>query len=335
MTTGQGSVLCPSAHWCPINAAHERRRRSLALSTTNQLGLSNGAQPGTNAAWTSTAPAGTTITGISYERYIGHQLDPFNDWSPTLRADGTVQTQETCLDSVENSEACFVGGPPGHGGEPNTTTELSAHELSLGINCQAPPGDECVTGATQHQVWAAMFGATITLSDPAPPTLTTPSGALWAPGVDHKGIESVTVLAQDVGGGVQNILLTADGHTVETYNARCDFTFTQPCPSSTGTQTLTLPTTELTDGTHTLALYATDAAGNTSEIVSTQITTDNTPPQPIKESAPITIQTEGPHSGPNSTGPSSTGNKSLGSSSTPKTPIHLTESLHGHISSFT
>ena len=72
-------------------------------------------------------------------------------------------------------------------------------------------------GATEHAVWAAMYGATVTLSDPTPPTLSAPSGALWGPGEAggfHKGTESVTVSADDVGGGVASIVLSADGRPV-------------------------------------------------------------------------------------------------------------------------
>jgi len=259
------------------------------LSTTDALGLSNGAQRGTSAGWTFTTPTGTTITGITYERYIGHQFDGFNDWSPALRADGTIVPGETCLDSVENGETCSVGGPPGQGGGPGVITGLSAHELSVGILCQTPPGDECVTGATQHEVWVAMYGATVTVSDSTPPTLSAPAGSLWEPGGAggfHKGTESVTTSAQDVGGGVQSIVLSADGRPVETYAGPCNFTFAQPCPSSTGTQTLTLPTTGLSDGTHTLTLVATDAAGNQSAVASEQITVENSaPPPPVGLSA--------------------------------------------------
>lgn len=248
------------------------------LSTTDALGLTSGAPPGTSASWTFTAPAGTTITGIDYERYIGHTIDPDNYWSPALRADGVIVPGETCLDSVQNSETCFIGGPPGEGGQPGHVAGLSAHQLSLSIVCQAPTGEECVTGATEHKVWAAMYGARVTLSDPTPPTLNAPSGSLWGPGEAsgiHKGTESVTTSAQDVGGGVQNITLAADGQPVETYNASCNFTFAQPCPSSTGVQTLTLPTTELSDGKHTLTLLATDAAGNQSIVASEQVTINN------------------------------------------------------------
>ena len=262
------------------------------LSTTDALGLSSGAAPGTSAGWTFTAPAGTTITAISYERYIGHKIDPDNYWSPALRADGTIVPGETCLDSVQNGETCSVGGPPGEGGEPAVITGLSAHELSLGIVCQAPVEEECITGATEHKVWAAMYGATVTLSDPTPPTLSAPSGGLWGPGEAggfHKGTESVAVSADDVGGGVASIVLSADGRPVETYTAPCDFTFAQPCPSSTGTQTLTLPTTQLSNGTHTLTLVATDAAGKQSTVASQVITVENgAPPPPVGLSATVT-----------------------------------------------
>ena len=116
------------------------------LSTTDALGLSSDAAPGTSAGWTFTAPAGTTITALTYERYIGHSLDPKNSWSPALRADGAIVPEETCLDTVENGETCSIGGPPGTGGEPARITGLSAHELSLGIVCQPPTGRNALQG---------------------------------------------------------------------------------------------------------------------------------------------------------------------------------------------
>jgi hypothetical protein len=251
------------------------------LSTTDNLGLSSGAPPGTSAGWTFTAPSGTTITALTYERYIGHQLDPFNDWSPALRADGNIVPDETCLDSVENGETCFIGGPPGQGGGAGVLSGLAVHDLTIGVLCGAPAEEVCVTGASQHEVWAAMYGATVTVADSVPPTLNTPSGSLWGSGEVggfHMGTESVAISAQDVGGGIQGIALTADGHPVANYAAPCNFTLAQPCPASTGAQTFTLPTTELADGTHTLALVATDAAGNQSALASEQITVDNNAP---------------------------------------------------------
>jgi PKD repeat protein len=73
---------------------------------------------------------------------------------------------------------------------------------------------------------------------------------------------------------------------METYTAPCNFTFAQPCPSSTGTQTLSLATSQLADGKHTVTLVATDAAGNQSTVASEEITVDNSaPPPPVGLSA--------------------------------------------------
>jgi hypothetical protein len=315
------------------------------LSTTDALGLASGAPPGTSAGWTFTAPTGTTITDIAYERYIGHIFDSNNSWSPALRADGTIVPGETCSDTIANSETCFVGGPPGEGGEPGIITGLSAHQLSIGILCQAPSGEECITGATEHQVWAATYGAKVTISDPTPPTLSTPTGALWEPDTNggvHKGTESVTVSAQDLGGGVQSIVLAADGQPVETYNAPCNFTFAQPCASSTGSQTLTLPTTELSDGTHTLTVVATDAAGNQSTVASEQITVDNhesiaCPAAGTAECGPLEVtpiektpSTPNPGAGttPGMT-PGASQSGATGGGAPAKATIHVSEMLRG------
>jgi hypothetical protein len=251
------------------------------LSTTDALHLKNGAPSGTAAGWTVTAPEGTTITEIEYEPYLGHIDDSNNSWSPALRADGSIVPGQTCQDTIQNSWQCFIGGPPGHGLQPTLITGLAAHQLFFGITCQAEPETECITGASEYAAWATMYGAKVTIQDPTPPTLSSPSGTLWGPGPHngfHQGTETVSVSAHDTGAGVQNLTLSADGQPATTYNATCDFTIPQPCPLSTGPQTLTLPTANLTDGTHTIALAATDAAGNQSTIASDQITVDNNPP---------------------------------------------------------
>ena len=283
------------------------------LSTTDALKLSNGAPPGTSAGWTFVAPAGTTIAGLKYERYIGHTIDPDNSWSPALRADGNIIPGETCLDSVENGETCAVGGPPEQGGE-GVFAGLTAHEISVGIVCLAPPEQVCVTGASQHQVWAAMYGATVTVADPTPPTLSAPSGSLWSTtGAVHSGTQSVIVSAQDVGGGLQSIVLSADGRSVASYGAPCNFTFAQPCPASTGAQTLALPTAQLSDGAHTIALIATDAAGNQSAMTE-QISVLNSPPSAPPGVAMMATQPGGPNGGAGGSSPAT---------------IHVSETLKG------
>ncbi len=250
------------------------------LSTTDTLGLENGAPTGTSAGWTFTAPPGTSIEAIAYERYIGHYLDPKNAWSPALRADGTIIPSETCLDTVEDSENCYVGAPAHEGAPLGEQTGLDAHTLTAGINCEAAH-EECITGSQYYDVWAAIYGATVTLNDPTPPTLAEPAGQLWqaaAAGHYSRGSETLQVSATDKGAGVRAISVSSEGKQLATYEATCNYTTPQPCPLSTGSQPLSVPTTELADGHHIISVTATDAAGNVSSLASREIDIANDPP---------------------------------------------------------
>jgi hypothetical protein len=258
------------------------------LSTTDTLGLENGAPTGTSAGWTFTAPAGTSIEAITYERYIGHYLDPKNAWSPALRADGTIVPGETCLDTVEDSENCYVGAPAHEGAPLGEQAGLDAHTLTVGVNCEAAH-EECITGAHYYDAWAAMYGATVTLNDPTPPTLVEPAGQLWeaaAAGRYSKGSEALQVSATDQGGGVRSISVSSEGKQLATYEETCNYTVPQPCPLSTGSQSLAIPTAELPDGHHVISVIATDAAGNVSSLASREIDiANNAPPAPTNLTA--------------------------------------------------
>jgi hypothetical protein len=258
------------------------------LSTTDTLELENGAPTGTNAGWTFTAPAGTSIEAITYERYIGHYLDPKNAWSPALRADGTIVAGETCLDTVEDSENCYLGAPAHEGAPLGEQTSLHAHTLTVGINCESAH-EECITAPTYYRVWAAMYGATVTVNDPTPPTLGEPAGQLWeaaAAGHYSKGSEALQVSATDDGGGVRAISVSSEGKQLATYEATCNYTMPQPCALSTGSQSLSVPTTELHDGRHVISVIATDAAGNVSSVASREIDIANdAPPAPTNLTA--------------------------------------------------
>jgi hypothetical protein len=267
---------------CPdrIGGGGGRSDQEGGLSTTDALGLSTGAPPATSAAWTITAPASTTIAAITYERYLGHVFDASNYWAPALRADGADIAGGSCLDTIANAESCYVGGPPGEGVEAETIGGLSAHDLSFGIDCQAHAEEQCVTGASQHSVWAAMYGATVTFEDTHAPTLVAPTGPLWEASGYIKGTQTLTTAADDVGGGVTSIVLSVDGHSEQTWTAACDFTLPTPCSSATGSHVFALQTTTVSDGVHTIALQATDAAGNSSALAERQIDVENDPPPP-------------------------------------------------------
>jgi len=113
--------------------------------------------------------------------------------------------------------------------------------------------------------------------------LSTPVGSLWEPGRSngyHTGTQTVTGGASDTGGGLQSLTVAADGKPLQTYTATCDYTYPKPCPSSTGPQTFTLPTSQLQDGPHTLTLTAVGAAGNETTASEQIMTANNPPPAP-------------------------------------------------------
>jgi hypothetical protein len=111
-----------------------------------------------------------------------------------------------------------------------------------------------------------------------------------AAGGFHKGTENVTVSAEDIGGGVQSIVLSADGQTLQTTTHLRLHLRT------------TLPPIDLTTNLHPadhephrryalLTLVAIDAAGNQSTVASKQIVVDNDPPPPPTELTATPTQT--------------------------------------------
>jgi hypothetical protein len=162
-----------------------------------------------------------------------------------------------------------------------------------------------------------MYGAVVTLADPAAPTLGTPTGPLWGAGEAgiHKGTESVTVVADDIGGGVRSVALLADGRQMANFAATCDFTRAQPCPSATSPQVFALPTAQLSDGTHTVEVVATDAAGN-QVVQSERIFVQNAPPPPLPGASIATT--------PTTMTPGTTSAMGTNAAS-----VHLSESLKG------
>ena len=105
----------------------------------------------------------------------------------------------------------------------------------------------------------------MTLNDPNKPVPGTPTGPLTQSGVWVKGTLSLTASATDAGGGLAALRLLVDGNPQAGAGRQtfaCDFTFAVPCPAS-GSGSLSLNTTTLVDGTHTVLVQAEDAGGVT------------------------------------------------------------------------
>ena len=130
-----------------------------------------------------------------------------------------------------------------------------------------------------------IYSSRVQITDPSPPTLSAPSGALWADGY-HRGVETVQVGASD-NTGIRASRLRVDGFERGAAVRACDFTVVVPCSNEPGA-TIAFDTRAMTDGPHQLSVVAEDAALNVASLART-IVVDNGAP-----AAPADVTLEGP-----------------------------------------
>ncbi len=131
----------------------------------------------------------------------------------------------------------------------------------------------------------------ITLNDASTPTLTGLTGTLLTPGALRGGV-ALNVAAGDEGPGIYSAQLSVDSVPAapvifDTNGGWCEslgpsgvaprsFAHSDPCPQHAST-TLTLDTSALADGTHSVSLRLDDASGNATTPLEGTIRTDNAP----------------------------------------------------------
>ena len=162
--------------------------------------------------------------------------------------------------------------------------------LYLEAGCGGNDGYSCDEGANGAWSQIELWWANLKLTNDATPTATNIAGTLLS--ADARETRELLLTANDPAGpGVYTVTVQADAQTL--YNATPDsndgqcasvgasagalmFDASQPCKQ---TETIDLPidTTPLHDGTHTLKVTVTDAAGNSAVVYDNTITTDNAP----------------------------------------------------------
>ncbi len=266
LSTGQ---VCP-----PVAGEGESAKVTGLFAVDNLTGTGNAAL-GATAGWRFTAPRGTTIVAFQADRYLGAYGD--SGWVPSLTADGT--TLETCTFSYPQT-SCMVGEPFGNVNSLGGVLAVNnASTLTSAVTCTSPEG--CLPGATIHHAWAALYGATVTLSETTDPTFTSVGGVLWGPGPAngfHKGTETVSFAATDPT-GISQVTLSLDGQPIATATGVCEDTYPIPCQPLAGM--LALNTAQFSDGAHTLTLAAVDAAHNESQVTHAITIANNPPPPPV------------------------------------------------------
>ncbi len=255
---------------CPPQTGSE----STGMFATDILGSPGVAPDGAIAGWRFIAPPGIAIVGLQDDRYLGAYAD--DGWTPFVKADSTIL--ETCTFTMVE-EGCSVGEPFGSGSLNGTLQVNEAATLTVGIECSAAGG--CTTGSTLHRAWAALYGANVTLSELAPPSIASPTGPLWGAGSAggfHKGTEQVSFQASDLT-GISKATIAVDGQIGGTDEGVCDYT--QPLPCQPLSPVFEVDTTLLTDGTHTVTLAVYDAAGNETQSTERIVVANQPPPPPV------------------------------------------------------
>jgi hypothetical protein len=262
--------------WSPTNTAPQKLETAQGCDDAGDYGGlyardvsdTSNAPAGSTAQWLFSAPPGTSIAAISYSRWLFKEDD--DDWQPTLETDNGIL--DTCS-IVYPAVRCESGT------RDRTRVKLSvngATTLTFGVRCAAASGSTCVNGALgHHAVDAVIYGATVSVADPQPPSLTSVDGALVESQYPH-GTSGATFSATD-NTGIRTGRIYVDGALAASSTYACDFTYAVPC-SNKSDAGVSLDTRSLTDGPHSVQVAAVDPAGNETRSSSYSVVVDNNAP---------------------------------------------------------
>ncbi len=279
--TGYGHYLnkawgftVPSTNWGTEQTCPADRQQLVALMLGN-----TSTPPYQKAAMTLRAPAGATIRDFTINRQV-YYYNPIIDGSGTappyilyswdgLAYAGAGEYDAATRDAI-NATGHWYGYPSGAA---DTTAQVltrasfgrlngaaDATSLTIEVGCWATP----CSLRSDGNVWTALYGARVTISDETKPAVRLASGeGLLAPG-SRGGDEGIRVSGEDNVGirKMELIDLTdpANSRIVGRRDVACDFAHPAPCDNLRGA-TLA-PSERLPSGTRTLAVRVTDTAGN-------------------------------------------------------------------------
>jgi len=242
------------------------------------------------------APVDTTIQSYTISRAV--RLVPsagflYQAWE---RSPGGWQLVEGCTGAGSCGTYGDYTDPSAGSNVLRRTAPTDTTELKLTVMCARAGGCPEVKsqGQVTDSVW--VFSSAITLSDNASPQFAgPPSGPLVAGGV-LAGVEPVTIAATDKGSGVYQAMIEIDGRILlrQVLNGngslcQAPFVAAPPCQLS-ASGTIVFNTDELSDGTHSLTLLVSDAAGNTATWGPITIRTLNNPCSPIPATSGMTLR---------------------------------------------
>jgi protocatechuate 3,4-dioxygenase beta subunit len=216
---------------------------------------------GAYSSWTFRAPAGATLSRISYHHefcgWSGFKAGIANAAGGWLHAAGPL----SCGTLVMPDNTLALGG---------------ATAVQVRTECVDGP---CKVGGALY-AYGTINKIAVTISDTTKPSLTITGGSATTPGW-KRGPVTVSYRASDNTGISTVQLIDNDtGTPRNAWNATCSLTQPKPCPDRSGA--LTVETALLGSGPRSLAVTTTDRAGNSSA-QTVRLNVDNEPPGPPLE----------------------------------------------------
>lgn len=240
--------------------------------------------------------AGTSITRMRYWRAVHKVADPGDHWQPYIALSVRGNVIDTCV--LAGDSSCYEGGDDWFANDGTTTPrssyrdldDIAASSIIIGLYCTPNPDGVCGNGNSLTRIDAEIFSAFLTISDPAAPTLGTPTGDGWTQVGWAQGTLPLAVASMD-NTGIAATKAYVDGSLVATLQRSCSYDRPRPC-SDEPVGAVGLPTAGLADGVHAVSVSAVDAAGNETKVDRPQpLKVDNNAP-----AAPVGLVSPAPRS---------------------------------------
>ncbi len=252
-------------------------------------------------SWTFSVPAGVEVVGAVLYREIFTNYKIQDYWtSPEDNVGSPRDVFEQCevpgnrfgnsleyceRGNVRKYEECSSAPCPVVPYAPADTLvvpadHLPTHQIAFRLNCLA---QGCYG-------WELLHSADIVLEQRTGPTATATGGSLTN-ATTLKGEADVYITANDPVSGVFQAILQADGKTVakqliDSNGGRCNpygekpdgsyiFLYVLPCAQSVSNTDVHFSTAQIPEGPHQLSVLVSDAAGNTTLILSRSVTIEN------------------------------------------------------------
>jgi hypothetical protein len=166
-----------------------------------------------------------------------------------------------------------VGFPAENGGSLLELVGLHTERIVFGVSCDSQTS-VCANGAAgEHLAWAVLYRATVILTDPSDPVLSSLVNPI--PAWQRESLRASWSASDN--SGIASTAVRIDGANVSNLTLGCDRSQPVPCPPSTNASHV-VDSRKLADGPHTLVATATDAAGNVARSEPRTILVDNHAP---------------------------------------------------------